>query len=111
MDLRDLPPFPKLRDKVRKAFGELQEGKHRSAAKLCKEIEALSNSAENSGAEPTSLTFGIRWEPGGITADVKMPIDLLKKWLKPDRYCLIEFTAILEKSEQRDIKRIFKELA
>lgn len=111
MELRDLGPFPKLRDKVKKAFGELQQGKHNSATKLCKEIETLSNSAEDSAAEPASVIFGIRWEGGGgLTADVQVPIDLLKKWTSPHRYCLRELTSVSEGSEQRDLNRVFEEL-
>jgi hypothetical protein len=111
MELRDLGPFPKLRDKVKKALGELQQGKYHSATKLCKEIEALSNSEEDSGAEPTSLTFGVRLEPDSATPFVDMPMDLWNKWFRPDRYCLRSLTSLSEESEQHDLKHVFKELA
>jgi hypothetical protein len=113
LDLRDAEPFPKLRDRLKKALGELEQGDYHGVAKLCGEIETLSRSEMTSGAEPTSLTFGVRLESESATpyVDLPLPKELWNKWFRPDRYCLRQLTSISEKSAERDIKRVFKEIS
>ncbi len=100
MELRDFGPFPKLRDKGQKSVGELQQGKDRSATKLCKEIATLSMSYETSGAEQTCFILNTHLDLNGLNLDLKIPVEMFKKWARIDNSCVRDLTSISEESSK-----------
>jgi hypothetical protein len=115
MDLRDIQPFPQIRDRLRTVLGELEQNNHRGALKLCNEIEKLSKHGGGAAAcEQTAVDLGVRAEQDcSLTAYVRIPVEykLLQRWFRPDRYLLRQFTSVDDKASEHVLKKRFPEVA
>jgi hypothetical protein len=111
LGLRDLQPIPQIRERLRKVFGELEEGKSEPATKLCNEINGLALVKANNDWRESEYTIGVKFAPDGLTPYASVPSDVLSKLFRTDNYFLRQFTAPDPNYVDKRIKKLFPELA
>lgn len=109
LDLRDFPPIPHIRDRLRKVFGELEQGNVKPATKLCNEISHLTSKGDRRDWQDSRFTIG--WNLDYNVPYFNASTELLEKLFRRDHYFLKQFTSVNVKQTDLKIKKLFPEIA